>query len=136
LHPHAGFFSAVLERPSDASNPAILKVRARVRDHLVALQKRFPELIGDLAIIESNATDYRFRILVPSPSWVQVVAGLASDCEYTNMKGEAERIHGPGSAYVHALHQVWAVMMALQNQARRPGRGRHTGFGRLPGDHR
>ncbi len=90
-------------------------VRARVRDHLEALQKRFPDLLGQCEIQEFAGTDYAFRIFVDKPVWSHVVAGLAEETDYDNFKSEVARHRGrAGAAYEHSLHEVWSVMNRLQ----------------------
>ena len=115
-----GFFSAVCSRQADGKHgqPVDLSrimVRARVRDHLEALRKHFPELLGDCEIQESAGTDYAFRLFVQKSAWIRVVAGLAEETDYDNFKSEAARHQGRGGvAYEHALHDVWSVMNRLQ----------------------
>jgi hypothetical protein len=90
-------------------------VRARVRGHLEALKKRFPDLIGQCKIQEFAGTDYAFRIFVDKPVWSQVLAGLAEEIDYDNFKSEVPRHQGrAGAAYEHSLHEVWSVMNKLQ----------------------
>ena len=115
-----GFFSAVCARQGNGKHgqPVDLDrimVRARLRGHLEALKKRFPELLGEYEIQESAGTDYAFRLFVPKSAWTQVVAGLAEETEYDNFKSEVARHQGHGGApYRHALHDVWSVMNRLQ----------------------
>jgi hypothetical protein len=90
-------------------------VRARLRDHLEALKKRFPELLGDCDIQESAGTDYAYRLFVGKNSWTQVVAELANETDYDNFKSEVANHQGrAGAAYEHSLHDVWSVMYKLQ----------------------
>ncbi|TWU23669.1 hypothetical protein [Bythopirellula polymerisocia] len=88
-----GFFSAVCSRQGNGEHgqPIDLNrimVRARVRDDLETLQKRFPELLADCQIQESADTDYAFRLFLPKVTWVEVVAGLADETDYDNFKSE------------------------------------------------
>lgn len=115
-----GFFSAVCARQGDGRSgqsvdPGRIMVRARVRSHLDALKKRFPDLLGECKVQESAGTDYAFRLFVQKPAWVQVLAGLAEETDYDNFKSEAARHQGrAGAAYENSLHEVWSVMHALQ----------------------
>ena len=96
-------------------DPDRIMVRARVRGHLEALKKRFPDLLGECEIQESAGTDYAFRLFVPKPGWTQVLAGLAEETDYDNFKSEVARHQGrAGAAYEHSLHEVWSVMNKLQ----------------------
>jgi hypothetical protein len=115
-----GFFSAVCARQGDGNHgqpvdPDRIMVRARVRGHLEALKKRFPELLGRCDIQVSADTDYAYRLFVQKPAWVQVLAGLAEETDYDNFKSEVARQQGrDGAAYERSLHEVWSVMHRLQ----------------------
>lgn len=115
-----GFFSAVCARQSDGKHsqpvdPDRIMVRARVRDHLEALKKRFPELLDESDIQESAGTDYAYRLFVQKSAWMQVLAKLAEETDYDNFKSEVAHHQGrAGAAYEHSLHEVWSVMHRLQ----------------------
>jgi len=116
-----GFFSAVCAREGDGRHgqpvdPNRIMVRARVRGHLEALKQRFPDLLGDCEIQEFVGTDYAFRLFINKAVWIEVVAALAEEIDYDNFKSKAADHQGrTGSAYFHALHDVWAVMNGLQS---------------------
>ena len=96
-------------------------VRARVRGHLEALKKRFPDLVGECDIQESAGTDYAYRLFVQKSAWMQVLVALAEETDYDNFKSEVARHQGrAGAACEHSLHEVWAVMNELQKQGRCP----------------
>lgn len=115
-----GFFSAVCARQGDGRpdrpvDPHRIMVRARRREHLEALQDRFPELLGEAEIRTFPGADYAYRIFVPKPVWVQVLAQLAEEMDYDNFKHAVSLHQGVGgNPYVHALHDVWGVMHRLQ----------------------
>ena len=115
-----GFFSAVCARQGNGKHgqpvdPDRIMVRGRMRSHLDALKKRFPDLIGQCEIHEFAGTDYAFRLFVQKSAWMQVLAGLAEETDYTNFKSEVARHQGKsGAAYEHSLHEVWSVMNRLQ----------------------
>jgi len=115
-----GFYSAVCARQGDGKlgqpvDPDRIMVRARVRGHLEALKKRFPNLLGDSEIQESSGTDYAFRLFIEKSNWMLVVAELAEETDYDNFKSEVARHQGrAGAAYEHSLHNVWSVMHKLQ----------------------
>jgi len=117
-----GFFSIVCARQGSGEHgqpvdPQRMMVRARVRQHLEALQRRFPELLGACDIREFPATDYAFRMFVPKAVWSQVLAGLAEEMDYDNFKSEVTRYQGKmGKDYEHSLHEVWSVMYQLQKR--------------------
>jgi len=115
-----GFFSAVCARQANGKqgqpvDPERIMVRARLRGHLEALKKRFPDLLSECEIQESAGTDYAYRLFVQKSAWMQVVAGLAEETDYDNFKSEVAQHQGKaGSAYEHSLHDVWSVMHRLQ----------------------
>jgi len=115
-----GFFSAVCARLGDGRHgqpvdPDRIIVRARVREHLEGLKKRFPDLLGRCDILEFAGTDYAFRIVIEKRVWSQVLSGLADETDYDNFKSEVTRHQGSaGAAYEHALHSVWSVLYRLQ----------------------
>jgi hypothetical protein len=115
-----GFFSAVCARQGDGKHGQPvdrdrIMVRARVRGHLEALQKRFLDLLGGCEIQISVGTDYAYRLFVQKSAWTQVLAALAEETDYDNFKPEVARHQGrAGAAYEHSLHEVWSVMNRLQ----------------------
>jgi len=115
-----GFYSVVCARDllGDPTrvDPNTFMVRARSRRHLELLQTRFPQL-ASAAIDETTDTDYRFRIVVPKPVWIEVSQELAAEIDYGNFKDRAHSRSGDDK-YVDALHDVWAVMERLQRPNR------------------
>jgi len=115
-----GMFSAVCPRSegghgSDIETDKIM-VRARVRNHIEALQARFPALRG-AELIETPHADYRYRIVVPKEAWADAVRDMVMEQEYTNFKNAAAEAQGADdSGYVSALHEVWSVMRRLQRR--------------------
>lgn len=115
-----GFFSAVCARQGKGQygqpvDPDRIMVRARLRNHLESLKKRFADLLGECEIHEFAGTDYAFRLFVQKSAWSQVVARLAEETDYDNFKSEVARHQGrAGAAYEHSLHEVWSVMNRLQ----------------------
>jgi hypothetical protein len=115
-----GFFSAVCARQGNGKHgqPVDLErimVRARVRSHLDALKKQFPDLLNECDIQESAGTDYAYRLFMQKSAWMQVLAGLAEETDYDNFKTEVAHHQGnAGAAYEHSLHDVWSVMHKLQ----------------------
>ena len=69
-------------KPGQGVDPDLLMVRARTRQHLKAMKKRFPEELGELEIRCFEATDYAYRIFVEKAVWVQIVGKLAEEIEY------------------------------------------------------
>lgn len=115
-----GFYSAVCARKGNGKHgqpvdPDRIMVRARVRGHLEALKKRFPEFLSECEIQEFAGTDYAFRLFVQKSAWKQVAAGLAEETDYDNFKSEVGRQQSrAGAAYERSLHEVWSVMHKLQ----------------------
>ncbi|MBX3472870.1 MAG: hypothetical protein KF754_00625 [Planctomycetes bacterium] len=113
-----GFFSATCARKSagkGAMDPDLIQVRARVRQHLVNLQKFLPDLLGHREILELGGTDYRYRVILPKKDWSAAVAAMSNATAYGNFKNTCHtNAAAVGDGYVHALHMVWSTMFALQ----------------------
>jgi len=115
-----GFFSAVCARQGNGKygqpvDPDRVMIRARLRSHLEALLKRFPDLLSESEIQTFAGTDYAFRVFVAKPVWSNVLAALAEETDYDNFKSEVARHLGKdGMAYEKSLHDVWDVMYGLQ----------------------
>lgn len=115
-----GFFSAVCARQGSGGHeqpvdPDRIMVRARIRGHLEALKKQFPQQLGACPIQETASTDYQYRLFVGKAEWTQVLAGLADETDYDNFKSAVAHHQGPaGHDYESALHKVWDVMHRLQ----------------------
>lgn len=91
-------------------------VRARVRKHLINLQRRFPSLV-DTKILKLPGRDYGFRLIVPKVVWVAVLREMAEEQTWSNFKAEAAaRKSDSGNAYVNKLHAVWWEMLQLQER--------------------
>lgn len=115
-----GFFSIVCAAGKDKKpNRRKAMVRARTRAHLEALKRRFPKLLRG-RIIETEKTDYGFRILIPKNKATALAAALMREIDYGNFKSAVAETHdGTGldedmKAYEKALHAVWAEMAKLQ----------------------
>lgn len=114
-----GFFSAVCARQGNGKygqpvDPDRIMVRARMREHLESLKKRFPELL-DGEIVDSAGTDYAYRLFIPRTVWAGVISALAEETDYDNFKSAVAHPQGrAGADYEDSLHEVWSVMHKLQ----------------------
>ncbi len=115
-----GFFSAVCARQGNGKHsqpvdPDRIMVRARVRGHLEALKRQFPDLLGECEVQESAGTDYAYRLFIQKSEWIKVLAALGEETDYDNFKSEVAHHQGKaGAAYERSLHDVWSVMRKLQ----------------------
>jgi hypothetical protein len=115
-----GFFSAACARKGGGKygqpvDPDRIMIRARLRSHLEALLKRFPDVLGKSEIQTFAGTDYAFRVFVAKPAWSEMLAAMAEETDYDNFKSEVTRHLGKdGMAYEKSLHDVWDVMYGLQ----------------------
>ena len=119
-----GAFSAVCARKGDGSlanppDPDRMMVRARDKDHLEALQDRFP-FLRRYKLLESPHNDYRFRLFCPKSVWTRVMAGLVADQDYDNFKNSCAAAKA-SEGYLHALHTTWGVMYRMQTDKYGPG---------------
>ncbi len=116
-----GFYSIACANKADGKlDPDTVMVRARLREHLKALQERFAETeIGKAEILNWSQRDYRYRIVVPKAVWAGALTEMAVEQTWSNFKNEAgrfARIKHMAYGYVDALHSVWEVMYGLQGR--------------------
>ena len=74
--------------------------------------------------------DYAYRAELSQEQLTQLMVFLASDNDYSNFKGIAERNlknEQNGPEYVDALHGVWDIMYNLQSSARAIAKRWNTG---------
>lgn len=114
-----GFFSVVLARKlqngqvTTVPDPERVMIRARRRNHLEMLLKRFPDL-GDPEILETCGTDYRYRAVVPHDAFSDVAKTIAAEIDYTNFKSECAEAMPDDQAYLNTLHAIWDVHYGMQ----------------------
>lgn len=109
-----GFFSVVCARNEKGKPDASkIMVRARNKQHLLSLQKRFGFLLGTMDIEESQDTDYPFRLFVGKPTWVRLLGDLAKEINYDNFKAECSNNALVSDEYLDILHKVWGVAKKL-----------------------
>ena len=110
-----GFFSTSV----NPKKPEQIYVRARNRQHLVNLQKRF-NLDG--IIITTPYRDYGWRIVVGKSEWAFVMSHLVKEQDWANFKDEVHEQVRAGvvdAAYSDSLMQVWRITFRLQERGRR-----------------
>jgi hypothetical protein len=114
-----GLFSVVLadtEPGSGAADPGQMMIRARLRDHLVALQTEHGSLAVFPIVESAPGLDYRWRIIAPKTEAVAAIASLVDGIDYRNFKGAAGQNRSVvGDDYITALHAVWAEFRRLQD---------------------
>ncbi|MBT4692212.1 MAG: hypothetical protein HOB73_02590 [Planctomycetaceae bacterium] len=115
-----GFFSTVCAREGDGSrshavDEGRVMVRARLQGHLEGLKLRFPEELANLEIVETQETDYRYRLFADKTVWARVLQLLGDELDYDNFKSKVARnLDGVGDEYEQSLHDVWDIMQRLQ----------------------
>ena len=112
-----GFFSVVCAHGDNAHNaypapphPELMMIRARNRNHLEALKKRFA---GLPEIDENSGTDYLCRITAPRAEVLRVVATMADDVDYTNFKSEAHKVSPNDKQFHTFLMSIWHLGLKL-----------------------
>ncbi len=110
-----GFFSVVCAHTKDHQpDPDKIMVRARDRQHLVNLQRKFAI---EQPIQENTGTDYAYRMILCKPHWVAILSQLAGEQDYSNFKNEAARnVKQTSREYVAALHEIWEIMFDFQSR--------------------
>lgn len=114
-----GFFSVVCahgDNPQNAypppPNPELMMIRARNRNHLEALKKRFE---GLPEIDEKSGTDYPCRITAPRVDVLRTVTTMAENVDYTNFKNEAHKVSPNGKPFHTFLMNIWYLGLKLTN---------------------
>jgi hypothetical protein len=98
-----GFFSVV------AGLRNTMLVRARSKDHLARLQRRFPVLLN-CKIELSSERDYPCRLVVPRVDWLMVTTELMEDVNYNNFKDQVKASFGKTAMYLLQCYEVWSTM--------------------------
>ncbi len=103
-----GFYSVV----DKGDREGYLCVRARVLQDLHNLfeldsMKRYLD-----EVIETDDSDYRFRVYVRREDWVAASADLAAEIDYDNFKSQVARMQGHVRAHVYM--KVWSALDGLQ----------------------
>lgn len=111
-----GFFSVSASEAEDGSD--VYMIRARRKDHLLRLKKRFSL---DHDILTNVATDYRYRIIVSALTWRVLARNLASEIVWPNIKNAVKAQFGADDDYLRAMHRVWSEMYGVQSSEN--GRG-------------
>ena len=106
---------------SVSCKPDGMHIRARNRQHLVALRSRFP-CIKTKPILATPDHDYSFRMIVSRQEWIQIASGLAEEIDYSNFKHEADKT--ADQPYVDALYEIWSRMVRYQAALRHPDVGK------------
>lgn len=125
-HPQLGAFSLVLADKLDeaGADPDTLMIRGRSQQHLALLQAAHPVLAA-FPIQESRPElDYRYRLVVPKAAAAQAVSEMVAAVDYRNVKSTAHANESKvGAPFVHALHQIWGALLAVQVDGRKGKRG-------------
>lgn len=113
-----GFFS-ITQRPEiDPANP--VQIRARCREDLEGLCKRWSALLGGFSIIDTPQGDYPARVCVNRATFAALMAEIARDVDYPNFKSEVGRTPDQADK-LHAYHGIWKLMADYQLQKTKRG---------------
>jgi hypothetical protein len=104
-----GFLSAVAK----GDTPGMVTVRARDKKSLEPLAHTC-----GVEIVNSPHADYPYRVFVPSEDFATWVSTTSGEISYNNFKSRVSKTRGYG--FAHALHDVWAAMLQVEDaEARR-----------------
>lgn len=103
----AGFFSVVEDREDEAR----LLVRARVRQDLVELKRRYAPDLGPIVRIES--ADYPYRASITRASFAAAVWKAVQDVRYDNFKNEIARQLCGGRERAGIYTAAWSAFRRL-----------------------
>ena len=105
-----GFYSVV----DKGDREGYLCVRARVRSDLENLLKL--ESLAGYAddVIETDNSDYRFRVSITREDWITASSTLAAEIDYPNFKTAVGERQGHDRA--HTYMEVWRALNKLQRR--------------------
>jgi len=106
-----GFYSVV----DKGDREGYLCVRGRVREDIDNLFELDSLAAYASNVIETDNSDYRYRVYVKREDWVRAAADLAGRIKYDNFKSEVERVQGNERA--HTYMDVWSDLARLQRRA-------------------
>src|SRR5215813_3564765 len=105
-----GFYSVV----EDRFNKDKVMVRARSRQHLVALQNLNAVSLKGCKIARTDSADYRFRMRMTKSQWRLCHERLVETLTYRNYKDEAKKLRDKD--FDLALGEIWAIMHEYQER--------------------
>jgi hypothetical protein len=103
-----GFYSVV----DKGDRPGYLCVRGRVLQDFHNLFELDSMKGYRDELIETDDSDYRFRVYVRREDWVATAADLAAEIDYDNFKSQVARMQGHVRAHVYT--KVWSALAGLQ----------------------
>lgn len=111
-----GFFS-IVDKPRDPIAPGY-HVRSRSREDLENLAEAGLSPRWADGIVELEAADYRYRIVMGEEEVDRLFALLGSSIDYSNFKNKIRET--PGQAQkLSLLHRIWEMVLIDQNKADR-----------------
>lgn len=114
-----GFYSIVCAH-DDKGQPHknLMMIRARKKEHLERIME-YSGALGD--IVETDNTDYPYRIIADRDVVVPLAGRLMDEVDYSNFKKAAAAPTGtPGdAAYQTFLHSVWASGLHMEPRGRK-----------------
>lgn len=110
---------ATMPRPKDWRTTPYIMVRARVESDLVRLCEAHAKALAGPPpeIFRMKGHDYPCRVLIPHAAWVNLVAYLVADVDYSNFKNavEANALSPEEGKARHDLYmRVWSVMYGAE----------------------
>lgn len=102
-------FISIVRKPE---HPSVLTVRARDRASLEALAAR-----ASVEIKRSPNGDYPYRVFVGDGPFLEWFLDRGGELKYSNFKNQVAKTRG--YQFAHALNDVWAAMLAVEDEGSR-----------------
>ena len=102
-------FISIVRKPE---YPSVLTVRARDRASLEALAAR-----ASVEIKRSPNGDYPYRVFVGDGPFLEWFLDRGGELKYSNFKNQVAKTRG--YQFAHALNDVWAAMLAVEDEGSR-----------------
>ena len=114
-----GFFSVVCPRTKPQAgqrrvDTTRIMIRARSLSQLDALCARFPQLLRDGVIKESEKADYPWRLTCAKSVWVSCMTALSEEINYRTFEEVCLQRHGAQSIFLRAMKKTWRAFFRMQ----------------------
>ncbi len=105
-----GFFSVVTDNQREGRMVIRARCKADIHNLFESYRVSLPSIEKPTS---SESQDYRWRMSISKPDWIELAARLAGEIEYTNFKStvhERPDQHNKDRAYL----EIWGVMHRVQ----------------------
>jgi hypothetical protein len=104
----------LLSATRSPQDPSKVQIRARTKSTIDAIAQILTSIDGQIqSVIETNQSDYRYRLITTPDQWAQLARLLAAEVTYPNFKDEVHRRQD--KKYLEVCHRVWGLGATLDD---------------------